>query len=207
MLSCLGGCFEPCNHHLPEVYPQNNQISVHLNEFLKDGYRLSAEAVEVRFPHVDGSRLIHQGSVGITDGYTKLIIMTGILVIAHSLEAQPTYLWECLKVGDPETLLDLTIGKCKKNPSHSQLISLNQNLNQFQNSAMGGMYCYGFFLNAERPDCQPKTCLSVSAAQELPREDLGRDDVARVLKTFRHVRCSYTHYGNPSFHHLHALRF
>ena len=132
MLSCLGGCFEPCNHHLPEVYPQNNQISVHLNEFLKDGYRLSAEAVEVRFPHVDGSRLIHQGSVGITDGYTKLIIMTGILVIAHSLEAQPTYLWECLKVGDPETLLDLTIGKCKKNPSHSQF-DIIESVQKFSN--------------------------------------------------------------------------
>lgn len=125
MLSCLGGCFEPWIH-FPEVYPQNNQICIHVNEFLKDGYRVSAESIEVRFPHVDGSRVINDGTVGITDGYCKLIIMTGVLVFAHSLE--------------------------------------------------------------------------------LPREELDRDDVERVFKSFRHVRCSYTHYANPSHHHLHALR-
>ena len=82
----FGGSSDPWIH-FPAVYPQNNQICVHFNEFLKDGYRVSAEAVEVCFPHVDGSRAINEGSVGITDGFCKLIIMVGILVIAHSLEA------------------------------------------------------------------------------------------------------------------------
>ena len=199
LLSCLGGCFEPWIH-FPEVYPQNNQICIHVNEFLKDGYRVSAESIEVRFPHVDGSRVINDGTVGITDGYCKLIIMTGVLVIAHSLEAQPTYLWECLKTGDPDTYFSVNI-----------FISL-------RHSHIFWSHGVGIWMNgcnvlvslrvrwktllpaAQNPVCQ-------SAAQELPREELDRDDVERVFKSFRHVRCSYTHYANPSHHHLHALRF
>ena len=59
----------------------------HFNEFLH-GYRVSAEAVEVRFPHVDGSRAIHPESVGISDGFAKVLLMVGIAVIVHSLEAR-----------------------------------------------------------------------------------------------------------------------
>ena len=71
----------------PAVFPQNSQLAQHFNEFLKDGYRVSAEAVEVRFPHCDGTRQIHPGSVGISDGFGKVMIMVGICVIIHSLEA------------------------------------------------------------------------------------------------------------------------
>ena len=56
------------------------QLAQHFNEFLCDGYRLSAEACEVRFPHVDSSRVINAGTVGLTDGFAKVLIMTGVCV-------------------------------------------------------------------------------------------------------------------------------
>ena len=74
---------KPCT---PEVFPQNAQVAQHFNEFLR-GYRVSAEAVEVRFVHVDGTRAIHPQSVGISDGFGKVIIMVGICVIAYKLES------------------------------------------------------------------------------------------------------------------------
>ena len=74
---------KPCT---PEVFPPNAQVAQHFNEFLR-GYRVSAEAVEVRFVHVDGTRAIHPQSVGISDGFGKVIIMVGICVIAYKLES------------------------------------------------------------------------------------------------------------------------
>ena len=62
-------------------FPQNTQMSAHFKEFLKDGYRVSAEAVEVKFATGDGSRSIYDGSVGISDGFCKLLIMAGITLI------------------------------------------------------------------------------------------------------------------------------
>ena len=58
-----------------------------MNEFLRDGYRVSAEALDVRFPHIDGSRRILPHSVGLSDGFGKLLIMTGVYVIVHNLES------------------------------------------------------------------------------------------------------------------------
>ena len=57
-----------------------------MNEFLRDGYRLSAESIECKFPVCDGSRRILPKSVGISDGYAKLMLMTGIMAIIHSLD-------------------------------------------------------------------------------------------------------------------------
>lgn len=82
------------------------------------------------------------------------------------------------------------------------LISLNLNTNEW-------VYCVGSSSSKSRETriiCSPKPVCQ-SAAQELPEEELGRDDVACVLRSFRHVRCSYTFYPNPSHHHLNALRF
>lgn len=70
----------------PAVFPQNSQIAQHVGEFLRDGYRTSAEAVEVKFPTVDGTRTIYPESVGISDGFGKVLIMTGLCAIAHELE-------------------------------------------------------------------------------------------------------------------------
>lgn len=67
-------------------YAQNTQIKVHMKEFLKDGYRVGAEAVIVKFPTGDGSRQIFEGSVGISDGLCKITIMVGVALITHALE-------------------------------------------------------------------------------------------------------------------------
>ena len=68
-------------------FPQNVQICAHFKEFLKDGYRISSEAVEVKFPVADGSRQILSGTVGINDGFCKIIIMVGIALICCRLDA------------------------------------------------------------------------------------------------------------------------
>lgn len=67
-------------------FPQNTQLAAHFREFLKDGYRQSAEAVICKFPVGDGSRKILQGSVGICDGFCKVLIMTGIVLIIDHLD-------------------------------------------------------------------------------------------------------------------------
>lgn len=83
---CLGHVWVLMSTMNPAVYPQNMQLAQHFNEFLCDGYRLSAEACEVRFPQVDSSRIIKPGTVGLSDGFGKVVIMTGVCVILHSLE-------------------------------------------------------------------------------------------------------------------------
>ena len=76
---------------LPD-YPQNTQVAVHFREFLKGGYRHSAESVECKFPVADGSRTVFDGSVGISDGFNKILIMVGIVTICHHLES-----WSCIR--------------------------------------------------------------------------------------------------------------
>lgn len=43
--------------------------------------------MEVKFPMGDGTRQIIDGSVGINDGFCKIIIMVGIAKICHCLDA------------------------------------------------------------------------------------------------------------------------
>ena len=69
---------------LPD-YPQNVQVATHFREFLR-GYRSSAEAVQCKFPVVDGSRAIQPATVGISDGFNKVLIMYGITLICHHLD-------------------------------------------------------------------------------------------------------------------------
>ncbi|CAL1125989.1 unnamed protein product [Cladocopium goreaui] len=73
-------------------YPQNVQLAAHVREFLKDGYRVGAEAVEVKFHVSDGSRRILESSVGISDGFAKVLLMCGITLICHQLELTPEQL-------------------------------------------------------------------------------------------------------------------
>lgn len=68
----------------PAVYPSNHQFTMHFKDFCQ-GYRLSAEAVEVKFPHSSGSRAIDDFSVGISDGFLKTLVMAGIIAIVHQL--------------------------------------------------------------------------------------------------------------------------
>ena len=67
-------------------YPQKTQVSAHFREFLKNGYQVSAEAIQTKFPVADGTREIVLGTVGINDGFTKIVIMVGIILITHFLE-------------------------------------------------------------------------------------------------------------------------
>ena len=80
------------NPALPD-YPQNVQLAAHFREFLKDGYRVGAEAVEVKFQHADGSRRILPSSVGISDGFAKVVIMCGIVLICHKLETRLHFIY------------------------------------------------------------------------------------------------------------------
>ena len=66
-------------------YPQNIQVAAHFREFLQ-GYRPGAEAVETKFPVTDGTRSVVPGSVGISDGFNKVLIMVGICLICDRLE-------------------------------------------------------------------------------------------------------------------------
>lgn len=70
---------------LPD-YPQNTQVAMHFREFLKRGYFVGSEYVQVKFPVGDGSRDILDGTVGICDGFCKILIMVGIILITHHLE-------------------------------------------------------------------------------------------------------------------------
>ena len=72
---------------LPAVYPTNAQFALHFREFC-GGYRLGAEAVEVKFPHATATRRINDFSVGITDGFLKTLTMAGIVGIVHQLASR-----------------------------------------------------------------------------------------------------------------------
>ena len=72
------------------VYPQNAQFVAHLREFMT-GYRSSAEAVQVKFPHVDGTRSIKPWTVGYNDGQLKVLCMMGLVSFIHELVT-------CLKI-------------------------------------------------------------------------------------------------------------
>lgn len=78
----------------PAVYPSNQQFLAVLPEILKYGYKPSYGAVIVKFPHRarDGSRSISSHSVGIVDGYTKILAILGILIIVKELELEESEL-------------------------------------------------------------------------------------------------------------------
>ena len=69
----------------PAVFPVNAQFAVHFREFLK-GYRSSAECVEVKFPKAQACRNIADFSVGICDGFLKILMVMGVIAIIHDME-------------------------------------------------------------------------------------------------------------------------
>ena len=85
------------------VYPQNFQFNLHVGEFLRYGYRCNAEAIECKFPKSDGGRGICPGSVGVSDGFLKVLMIYGIVVICHKLETWPNcsflYKAQCIHSG------------------------------------------------------------------------------------------------------------
>lgn len=72
----------------PADFPPNTQFKVHWREFLREGYKPHYGALMVKFPDWsrDGSRAIQQGSVGLVDGQTKLLIMLSIVSFVAELE-------------------------------------------------------------------------------------------------------------------------
>ena len=72
----------------PAVFPSNLQFCNHFNEFLYFGYRTAIGTVEVRFPKRDATRALHPGTVGISDGQTKILIMAAIVAFVVELELQ-----------------------------------------------------------------------------------------------------------------------
>lgn len=72
----------------PADFPPNTQFKVHWREFLREGYKPHYGALMVKFPDWsrDGSRAVQQGSVGLVDGQTKLLIMLSIVSFVAELE-------------------------------------------------------------------------------------------------------------------------
>lgn len=102
------------------------QYKNHFGEFLQNGYRASAEAVQVKFPYRTGTREIGDFKVGLVDGFTKTLIMSGVISFIRELD--------------------------------------------------------------------------------FTKEQLQHRDMQRLLTSFAAIRCSYSHYDNPSHHFLHSLR-
>ena len=55
-------------------------------EFLIHGYRVSAEAIDVKFTLTDSTRCLNDFSVRFVDGFTKVLLMMSILCFVEELE-------------------------------------------------------------------------------------------------------------------------
>ena len=115
-----------CHSLPPPDFPNNNQFAIHFHNFLNAGYLLSSESIICKFPYADGSRLLADWSVGLVDGFTKVLLMLSIIAFCVELE--------------------------------------------------------------------------------LTEEQLEDPILTKTLASFRFIRCSYTHYENPSHHFLNSLR-
>ncbi|CAK9042286.1 Uncharacterized protein SCF082_LOCUS24342 [Durusdinium trenchii] len=106
-------------------FPQNTQFQAHFREFLKNGYKTGAESIECMFPAGDSTRAIHAGSVGISDGFCKVLIMTGICMICHHLDLLPE---ELALPGVRKVLSSFRWVRCAythfSNPAHHYLNAL-----------------------------------------------------------------------------------
>ena len=73
----------------PADYPSNQQFIKHFGEFVKFGYKPHLGCVETKFPFKDGTRVIQPHSVGIVDGFCKIVIMLSIIVFCKELDLTP----------------------------------------------------------------------------------------------------------------------
>lgn len=107
----------------PAVFPSNQQLSMHLGEFLTFGYKPSIGNVECKFPFRDSTRSISDFSVGVVDGHCKIILMFLITAMATELE----FSLEQLKEISP-VLASFSQIRCSyehfDNPAHFFLYSL-----------------------------------------------------------------------------------
>ena len=63
------------------------------------------EAVETKFPVQDGARRVIPGTVGINDGFNKIITMYGVALICHKLE---TWCVLCIFDFEPNQIMYVT---------------------------------------------------------------------------------------------------
>ena len=121
-------CFIPVcfSKYCPAVWPSNIQFQNHFAEFLYYGYKPSIGVIDVRFPHRDGSRSLADGSVGITDGLTKILLMAAIVGFIEELELSETDIKNHATL--TATLQSFACIKCTyqeySNPSHHFLQAL-----------------------------------------------------------------------------------
>ena len=52
------------------------------------GYRSSADSIVTKFPYTDGSRTLEPWAVGISDGFTKILLMLAVVAFTYELEIQ-----------------------------------------------------------------------------------------------------------------------
>ncbi|CAL1154103.1 unnamed protein product [Cladocopium goreaui] len=69
-------------------FPPNVQFETHMMEFLKHGYRSSIGNCEVRFPLATGDRRIRPFTVGLDDGFVKILLMFSIVAFTRELEIE-----------------------------------------------------------------------------------------------------------------------
>lgn len=132
---CLEHCLL-CSTLCPAVWPSNLQYINHFNEFLYHGYRPAIGTVEVRFPKRDATRTIQQGTVGISDGQTKIIIMAAIIGMIVELELEDHPDLKDAGSALSKTLETFVAIRCSYiefvNPSHHFLHSLRVLSEKFQ---------------------------------------------------------------------------
>lgn len=71
---------------VPADFPSNVQFRAHFKEFLVYGYKVSSEAVQVKFTQADASRTLEEWSVRFVDGFTKVLLMLGVVAIVSELK-------------------------------------------------------------------------------------------------------------------------
>ena len=116
-------------HLFPEVYPSNQQYAAHFGEFLLRGYKPAMGTIDCKFPFRDSTRAIKDGSVGIVDGFTKVLIMLAIVGFLVELEVNRDDL-NGTRLG--ESLKSFAAIRCTyqhyDNPSHHFLLSLRHSI-------------------------------------------------------------------------------
>ena len=97
-----------------------------MGEFLRYGYKSSIGNLETKFPVRDSSREILPFSVGLTDGFCKLILMVSIVAFCKELD------FGSEELGDPQlrmVLASFSQIRCSyshfENPAHFCLHSLS----------------------------------------------------------------------------------
>ena len=70
-------------------------MAVHFREFLFCGYRVSAEAIITKFEQSSGDRVMHDFTVGLVDGQSKLLLMLSIVAFVDELEISEDAINQC----------------------------------------------------------------------------------------------------------------